>query len=72
MKYRLSENAFKEKEMRKEREALLVAALAGLVIVGAAAFVVQPTLANKQVPASIQLSNAVVLDGSQFAIAKVG
>lgn len=72
MKYRLSENAFKEKEMRKEREALLVAALAGLVIVGAAAFVVQPTLANKQVPASVQLSNAVVLDGSQFAVAKIG
>ena len=72
MKDRLSENAFKEKEMRKEREALLVAALAGLVIVGAAAFVVQPTLANKQVPASVQLSNAVVLDGSQFAVAKIG
>ena len=58
--------------MRKEREALLVAALAGLVIVGAAAFVVQPTLASKSVPASIQLSNAVVLDGSQFAVAKTG
>lgn len=58
--------------MRKEREALLVAALAGLVIVGAAAFVVQPTLASKQVPASVQLSNAVVLDGSQFAVAKTG
>ncbi|HTJ59332.1 MAG TPA: hypothetical protein VL418_17495 [Devosiaceae bacterium] len=32
--------------MRKQREALLIAALAGLVIVGAAAFVVQPTLAG--------------------------
>ena len=30
--------------MRKEREALLVAALAGLLIVGAAAFVLQPAL----------------------------
>lgn len=30
--------------MRKEREALLIAALAGLLIVGAAAFVVQPTM----------------------------
>jgi hypothetical protein len=33
--------------MRKEREALLVAALAGLVIVSAAAFVVQPGLGGK-------------------------
>ena len=57
--------------MRKEREALLVAALAGLVVVGAAAFVVQPTFASKG-PAPVQLSNAVVLDGSQFAIAKTG
>lgn len=37
--------------MRKEREALLAAALAGLVIVSAAAFVVQPGLGNKA-PAS--------------------
>ncbi len=58
--------------MRKEREALLVAALAGLVIVGAAAFVVQPTLANKQGTAPVQLSSAVVLDGSQFAVTKAG
>lgn len=36
--------------MRKEREALLVATLAGLVIVGAAAFVVQPSLAGKGAP----------------------
>lgn len=51
--------------MRKEREALLVAALAGVVIVGAAAFVVQPTLASKQAPVQVQLSNA------DAAIAKV-
>jgi hypothetical protein len=72
MKDRLRDNAFKEKEMRKEREALLVAALAGLVIVGAAAFVVQPTLASKQGTVQVQLSNAAVLGGSQFAIAKAG
>jgi hypothetical protein len=52
--------------MRKEREALLVAALAGLVIVGAAAFVVQPTLASKQVRAQVQLSNTA----APIAIAK--
>jgi len=54
--------------MRKEREALLVAALAGLVIVGAAAFVVQPTLASKSAPAQIQLSNT----GAPIAIANAG
>jgi hypothetical protein len=37
--------------MRKEREALLVAALAGLVIVSVAAFVVQPSIASKSDPA---------------------
>jgi hypothetical protein len=44
--------------MRKEREALLIAALAGLVIVGAAAFVVQPELADKSAPAAIHISEA--------------
>ena len=49
--------------MRKEREALLGAALAGLLIVGAAAFVIQPALVGK--PASetrIQLSQSAPLD----------
>ena len=35
--------------MRKEREALLAAALAGLVIVSAAAFVLQPGLGGKSI-----------------------
>ena len=33
--------------MRKEREALLVATLAGLVILSAAAFVMQPSFGGK-------------------------
>jgi hypothetical protein len=41
--------------MRKEREALLVATLAGLVIVGAAAFVVQPTFGAKAPQTRLQL-----------------
>jgi hypothetical protein len=44
--------------MRKEREALLIAALAGLVIVGAAAFVVQPSVMAK--PAPMQPSIAAI------------
>ena len=46
--------------MRKEREALLIAALAGLVIVGAAAFVVQPTIGAGHQPPRIQLSQVPV------------
>jgi len=67
IQHRPPEIAFKEMEMRKEREALLVAALAGLVVVGAAAFVVQPTLASKQAPVHVQLSNAA----DPIAITKV-
>jgi len=48
----------KEMTMRKEREALLIAALAGLVIVGAAAFVVQPSVMAK--PAPMQSSIAAI------------
>jgi hypothetical protein len=43
--------------MRKEREALLIAALAGLVIVGAAAFVVQPGFGEKPAQSAIHLSD---------------
>jgi hypothetical protein len=46
--------------MRKQREALLVATLAGLVIVGAAAFVVQPTLATSQPAPRIQFSQTAL------------
>ena len=44
--------------MRKQREALLIAALAGLVIVGAAAFVVQPAAMAK--PGATQPSLAAL------------
>lgn len=40
--------------MRKEREALLVATLAGLVIVGAAALVVQPSLGARAPQVRVQ------------------
>lgn len=46
--------------MRKQREALLVATLAGLVIVGAAAFVVQPTLATPQSAPHAQFSQTAL------------
>ena len=52
--------------MRKEREALLIATLAGLVIVGAAAFVVQPSLGDKPAQTTIHLSG-----GGMPAIATV-
>ncbi|MDR3475240.1 MAG: hypothetical protein P4M09_26610 [Devosia sp.] len=45
--------------MRKEQEALLIAALAGLVIVSAAAFFVQPGLGGKSQPAQGQYAAAV-------------
>ena len=47
--------------MRKEREALLVATLAGLVIVSVAAFVVQPTLAGGHSARPLQLSQSTAL-----------
>jgi len=46
--------------MRKEREALLVATLAGLVIVGAAAFVVQPTFGTSQSAPRLQFSQTAL------------
>jgi hypothetical protein len=55
--------------MRKQREALLIATLAGLVIVGAAAFVVQPTLASKA-PQTRVVGDVVMQ--SSIGIAKAG
>ena len=46
--------------MRKERESLLVAALAGLVIVGVAAFVVQPGLGHAPYSRAQVSQNAVL------------
>ncbi len=51
-----------EKDMRKEREALLIATLAGLLIVGAAAFVVQPTLGGSHPQTRIQFSTVAAND----------
>lgn len=55
--------------MRKEREALLVAALAGLLIVTAAAFVIQPNLDAARLSSPNLLSN-LVLQGTAFAPAR--
>ena len=54
--------------MRKEREALLIAVLAGLLIVGAAAFVVQPSLAGKTLPTQ---SSVAALQTSAFAASRL-
>jgi hypothetical protein len=62
----------KEWEMRKEREALLIAALAGLVIVGAAAFVVQPSLGRGTPEAASPHGSAFVLQGTTVASGKTG
>lgn len=55
--------------MRKEREALLIAALAGLVIVGAAAFAVQPSVMAK--PVATQ-SSLAALDAAALPPARLG
>jgi hypothetical protein len=57
--------------MRKEREALLIAALAGLVIVGAAAFVVQPGLGGKTPDTRLQYGDATI-QATALAPGKVG
>ena len=57
--------------MRKQREVLLIAALAGLLIVGVAAFVVQPamigTLAAPMHPTGGAVLNAAYLSLGQSA-----
>lgn len=56
--------------MRKQREALLIATLAGFVIVGAAAFVVQPSLAGKNTQTRV-VGDAMVLPNT-IGISKAG
>ncbi|MEO8883980.1 MAG: hypothetical protein ABI377_11310 [Devosia sp.] len=56
--------------MRKQREALLIATLAGLVVVGAAAFVVQPTLAGNN--AQTRVVGDVVVLQSSIGISRAG
>jgi hypothetical protein len=53
--------------MCKEHQALLAAALAGLVIVGTAAFVVQPSLGGKVPATQASLSQPVVLQPQTIA-----
>ncbi len=57
--------------MRKEREALLVAALAGLVIVGAAAFVVQPALSSGKPEMRVLVSETTLTGTALPATARV-
>ena len=57
--------------MRKEREALLIAALAGLLIVGAAAFAVQPNLGRA--PATVlQVGDAAAPQGAAILPDRLG
>lgn len=59
--------------MRKEREALLVAAMmAGLVVVGAAAFVVHPTFAGASQQVRVIPTQAAALDVKQLAVRQIG
>jgi hypothetical protein len=48
--------------MRKDREAVLIAALAGLLIVSVAAFIVQPSLAGAK-PVSPRVQASAVTGG---------
>lgn len=50
--------------MQKQREVLLIAALAGLLIVGVAAFVVQPSLIGALTAGAMQPTAHAVLDGA--------
>jgi hypothetical protein len=50
--------------MQKPREVLLIAALAGLLIVGVAAFVVQPSLVGTLAAGAMQPAAHAVLDGA--------
>ena len=65
-------SASEEMQMRKEHEALLVAALAGLVIVGAAAFVVQPSFGSKTSATQASLSQPIALQAQTFAATRLG
>ncbi|HVW93433.1 MAG TPA: hypothetical protein VHB74_12610 [Devosia sp.] len=59
--------------MRKEREALLIAAMmAGLVVVGAAAFVVHPTFAGTSPQVRVIPTQAAALDVKQLAVNRIG
>jgi len=54
--------------MQKSREVLLIAALAGLLIVGVAAFVVQPSLVGMLSAGAMQPSAHAVLNGAALPL----
>jgi hypothetical protein len=58
-------------EMRRRNETLLVAVLAGLVIVGAAAFVVQPGVAGKSSAPRI-IGETTLLEGVALGMTTAG
>lgn len=59
--------------MRKQQERLLIAVLAGLVIVGvAAALIAQPTLAGKGHDVRALANQTAALSTNQFAMSHTG
>jgi hypothetical protein len=54
--------------MEKPREVLLIAALAGLLIVGVAAFVVQPSLIGTLSMGAMQPASHAVLNGADLPL----
>jgi hypothetical protein len=57
-----------EAQMQKPREVLLIAALAGLLIVGVAAFVVQPSLVGTLSMGAMQPASHAVLNGADLPL----
>jgi len=57
-----------EAQMQKQREVLLIAALAGLLIVGVAAFMVQPSLVGTLAAGSMQPAAHAVLNGADLPL----
>ena len=58
--------------MRKNHEALLIAALAGIVIAGAGAFAIQPVASGHMQKYAVSPTSAAVLNQLQGSIAPVG
>jgi hypothetical protein len=55
-------------KMRKPREVLMIAALAGLLIVGVAAFVVQPSLVSTLTAGATQPASGAVLNAADLPL----
>jgi hypothetical protein len=54
--------------MRKQREVLLIAALAGLLIVGVAAFVVQPAMIGTLAAGAMHPTGGAVLNAADLSL----